>query len=75
MFVEQIIELLVGPARWVVYTILKLVIFLTKQRSSRKICECIVYYLLLKIFQEAMYFASLHLDEVNYKTYPKIASY
>ena len=33
------------------------------------------YYLLLKILQKANYLASLHLNQVNYKIYPKNARF
>ena len=33
------------------------------------------YYLLLKILRKAMYLASLHLDKVSYKIYPKNAEF
>ena len=73
MVIEQIIEFesrVICPP--VVHVILKLVIFMTKQRSARKIFEGI---LPLNLFQKAMYLASLHLDQVNYKIYPKNARF
>ena len=55
MFTEQIIEFelkTLGPL--VVHVMLKLVIFMTKQRSQRKVNLRMNYYSLLNILRQAM---------------------
>ena len=62
MFIKQIIEFeLKGSGPQVVHVILKLVIFVTKQRSPKKIDFGVNYYLQLNILQKAMYLASASL--------------
>ena len=62
MFTEQIIEFELGgfepPSCMVVHVVLKLVIFMPKQRSSKKINLRVNYYLLLNILPKAMNLAS-----------------
>ena len=71
MFIEQIIEFeLRGPGPSGCTCIAKTDYFLGKAKIS-KINLQVNYYLLLKILQDAMYLASLHLDQDNYKIYLK----
>ena len=67
---EQIIEFeLSEPGSWllVVYVLLKLVIFMIKQKSPRQILEWIIIYYLLKILHEALNLASPYLDQATCK--------
>ena len=55
MLIEQIIEFeSIVPGPLVVHIFLKLVIFMTKQKSSK--ANLRVHYLMLKMLQKAMYF-------------------
>ena len=67
MLIEQIIEFeLRSLGLLVVHVLLKLVIFMTKQKSPNTNLQ-VNYYLLLKILQEAMYLAFTHLSQGTYK--------
>ena len=67
MLIEQIIEFeLRVPRPLVVHVFLKLVIFMTKQKSPTQ-NHRLKYYLMLDILQKAMYRASPDLGQVTYK--------
>ena len=67
MLIEQIIEFeLKLPRLLVVHVFLKLVIFMTKQKSPRK-NHRLKYYLMINILQKAIYHASPDLGQVTYK--------
>ena len=67
MLIEQIIEFeLRMPSPMIVHVFLKLVIFMTKQKSPRQ-NHLLKYYLMLNILQKAMYRASPDLHQVTYK--------
>ena len=75
MFIEQIIEFeLRGPGPPDCTLNPKTGYFCDKTKISKEILR-VNYYLLLKILQKALCFASLHLDQVNYKIYPKNARF
>ena len=64
MLIEQIIEFesrVLGPL--VIHIFLKLVIFMTKQESSK--ANLRVHYLMLKLLQKAMYLDFPHLGQVT----------
>ena len=67
MLIEQIIEFeLRVPRPLIVHVFLKLVIFITKQKSPRQ-NHRLKYYLMLNILQKAVYRASPYLSQVTYK--------
>ena len=67
MLIEQIIRFESRvPRPLVVHVFLKLVIFMTKQKSPRQ-NHRLKYYLMLDILQKAMYRASPDLGQVTYK--------
>ena len=67
MFIEQIIESeLRVPRLLVVHVFLKLVVFMTKQKSPRQ-NHRLKYHLMLNILQKAMYRASPDPGQVTYK--------
>ena len=73
MLIEQIIEFesrLPGPL--VVHKFVKLVIFMTKQKSSKANLQ--VHYLMLKMLQKAMYLDFPDLGQVT-KFNPKIQDF
>ena len=73
MLIEQIIEFesrVPGPL--VVHIFLKLVIFMTKQKSSKAILR--VHYLMLKMLQKAIYLDFPDLDQVT-KFNPKMKDF
>ena len=73
MLIEQIIEFeskVPGPL--VVYIFLKLVIFMTKQKSSK--ANLRVNYLMLKMLQKAMYLDFPNLGQVT-KFNPKLQDF
>ena len=64
MLIEQIIEFESRvPWSLVVHIFLKLVIFMTKQKSSK--ANLRVHYLMLKMLQKAMYLNFRDLDQVT----------
>ena len=64
MLIEQIIEVEARvPGPQVVHIFLKLVIFMTKQKSSK--ANLRVYYLILKMLQKAMYLDFPDLGQVT----------
>ena len=70
MLIEQIIEFeSMVPGR---YIFLKLVIFMTKQKSSK--ANLRVHYLILKMLQKAMYFDFLDFGQVT-KLNPKMQDF
>ena len=65
MLIEQIVELQLrgpGPLAW--HALLWLVIFMTKQKSLRKIFEWFSF--TAKMLQEAMHLISPYLDQITY---------
>ena len=73
MLIEQIIEVelrVLGPL--VVHVFIKLVIFMTKQKSSK--ANLRVYYFILKILQKAMYLDFPDLGQVT-KFNPKMQDF
>ena len=73
MLIEQIIEFesrVPGPL--VVHVFLKLVIFMTKQKSSKANLQ--VHYLMLKMLQKAMYLDFPDLNQVT-KFSPKMQDF
>ena len=74
MLIEQIIELesrVPGPLV-VLHIFLKLVIFMTKQKSSK--ANLLVHYLMLKMLQKAMYLDFPDLGQVT-KLNPKMLDF
>ena len=68
MLMEQIIEFeLRVPKPLVIHVLLKLVIFMTQEKSSEQINHRLKYYLMLDILQKAMYRASPDLSQVTSK--------
>ena len=66
MLIERIVELqlrVLGPLAE--HVLLKLVIFMTKQKSIRKILR-VDYYLPAKVLQETMHLTFPYLDQITY---------
>ena len=73
MFIEQIIEFQSRvPGPLVIHVFLKLVIFMTKQKSSKTNLR--VHYLMLKMLQKAMYLNFPDLGQLI-KFNPKMQDY
>ena len=73
MFIEQIIEFESRvPGSLVVHKFVRLVIFMTKQKSSK--ANLRVHYLMLKILQKAMYLDFPDLGQVT-KFNPKMQDF
>ena len=73
MLIEQIIEFASKvPGLLVVHIFLKLVIFMTKQKSSKANLK--VHYLTLKMLQKALYLDFSNLGQVT-KFYPKMQDF